>query len=167
MQLWHIVLLAVLVAITKACMVVKIQYAVCVVELPVCIHSLQQSESYIGDSECGWQILFCRVANLPYPYSQAFAAFVVAAFLQWTNAARDLTQPRPHYCVLNQRDLKKIEEQRWQSTAGYSCSCVLWCTSSGGSISHLVLPAQDWGRYIWLKDQAAENVVRVRVCTAY
>ena len=34
----------------------------------------------------------------------------VAAFLQRTNAERDLTQPRPHICVLNQRDHKEIEE---------------------------------------------------------
>ena len=34
----------------------------------------------------------------------------VAAFLQQTNAARDLTQPRPHICVPNQGNHKEIEE---------------------------------------------------------
>ena len=64
--------------------------------------------------ECGWQILFRRIANPPYPCSQTLAAFV-----RCRNAARVLTQPRPHICVLNQRDLKKIEEHTltWRSTA--------------------------------------------------
>ena len=87
-----------------------------------CVYS-RTTSSYTSDQNhipvlvivhaCGWHILFCRIANPSYPCSQAFAAFV-----HCRNAARVLTQPRPHICVLNQRDLKKkLKKTRWQSTA--------------------------------------------------
>ena len=153
-------------------MVVKNQYGMCVVDLPVCIHIYKLTSAI--------RIIYCVLLVIVHVDGKYFFAelqichtlvlrhsqrSLCCSFPTTNERCKGLNSAPPTYLCSksagSQRN-RRTQRRRWRTR----CSCVLWCmrwcTSRGDSFSHLVLPVQDRGRYIWLKDQAAEQLCGTR-----